>query len=703
MANVVEEERLDTVVPDDVSWLRASFLLPRQSVGIHDVVDRNRSSADDKYVNASLGGNFAVNVPPQFTHIADPRIIGIAEASGTHERPSPMDGLGRYYSEALDDNSQVITLRFGTLQYSSLLGFLSRAYNVSYAKMARSGVGMDSFGYKMGEIAGFAVLAPVIPSIMLIRGALKLIGFGFKAGGGLAQMIFGTTKIPASRYVYMKTGMAAYWATVNHMVNTLAVNMGLIPAATFFDEGKDGTPSKKEGQWSSSLSDEDAKGLPLTDSESANGVSIESFNRLLPGFMRDSKYGGINVRSIIGRAERIRVARAIKINNKLDELLASGAQSELDALTQSYRESWKMWMADDYNNATPENDRADSYGYLRRIVEENISNEKPASTDPETGEELDDDSTNSWVRQFGDAFSIDTLAGANWVTFRVTGDKTVNESFQNDIGESSVAAALKSKTGRSRDAEYGEMAGGISSLALSELSRGFKTKIRETMASMASDIGLGGFGAALGGAYLDFPNMWKDSTANLPKMDYTIELRATYGNKMSVFTDIYIPLCMLLGGTIPLSAGKASYVSPFVCEVYHKGRAQSRLAMIENVSISRGVGNLGWSVDDLPLGIDVTLSIADLTNIIHVPIDHGMGTYDDDSGYSNYLAVLGSLGYIGQTEFLPRFSRRKARFFQDVTNALDPSTWGINAADTLPARSLNHMVKHIGNIVAGNL
>lgn len=709
MTSIVEDERIDTRVPDDISWLRASFLLPRESVDEYDVVDRNRSSADDKYVNSSVGGNFAINMPPQFTHIADPRISGIAEATGSNDRPSPMDGLGSFYSEAIDDNSQLIHMRFGTLQYNSLLGFLSRAYSFNYAKMARNGINAEGFSYEMGKIAGFVVLAPVIPSIMLARGVLKIITTGYKAiGGSLLTLIFGTNKMPGSRYVYLKTGMSAYWATVNHMANTLAVNMGLIPAAQFFSSDSEGKPVQKEGQWSSGLSTEDARGIPLTNADSPDGISLENFNKLLPGFIRDSKHGGINVRAIAGRAEKIRVARAAQLNTQMEKLLNSGARSELDAMTTLYKSRWKMPIVESSNAPVPEEGEFNGgegggYAFLERIVGEDLSRERPPSTDPDDDSVEMTESDDNWgFRTFGDAFSLDTQAGANWVTFKVTGERAVTESFQNEIGESSLAAALKGKTGRTMDAEYGEATGSVLGLLTHDTVKGFKDKIKETVAGLAGSVS-GGLSASLSGAYLDFPNVWKDSTANLPKLEYTLELRATYGNKMSIFTDIYIPLSMILSATLPLSAGKASYVSPFLCEIYHKGRAQSRLAMIENVSISRGVGNLGWSVDDLPLGVDVTITIADLTTVVHAPIDHGIGSYDDDSGYNNYLATLGSLGHVDQTEFFPRFSRSKARFMQDVTNALDPTTWGMNAADWVPSRSINHMIKHVGNIVSGEI
>ena len=149
---------------------------------------------------------------------------------------------------------------------------------------------------------------------------------------------------------------------------------------------------------------------------------------------------------------------------------------------------------------------------------------------------------------------------------------------------------------------------------------------------------------------------------------------------MSMFQNIYVPLAMLLAGALPLSTGKQSYTSPFLVEVHSKGRISCRLGLIESMSITRGVGNLAWTDNDEPLGIDVSFTIADLSTIMHMPINPGQSTlqniaegagswsnrcfiwrcgwrrvlsalaftdsrnFDEDNTFTDYMSVLGSLG-----------------------------------------------------------
>ena len=63
---------------------------------------------------------------------------------------------------------------------------------------------------------------------------------------------------------------------------------------------------------------------------------------------------------------------------------------------------------------------------------------------------------------------------------------------------------------------------------------------------LAQSVGLGGLMALTGRGFVDIPKMWESSSVSMPSMNYTIELRSPYGNKMSLFQNIYVPLAMLL-------------------------------------------------------------------------------------------------------------------------------------------------------------
>ena len=117
---------------------------------------------------------------------------------------------------------------------------------------------------------------------------------------------------------------------------------------------------------------------------------------------------------------------------------------------------------------------------------------------------------------------------------------------------------------------------------------------------------------------------------------------------------------MLLAGVLPRSTGKSSYTSPYYCQFFDRGRVQSKLAMIESVSVTRGTSNLQFDLTGQALAIDVTFDIVDLSTIMHMPISSGglldtpdLGL-DDDNITNDYLNVLAGMDIYSQLYAWPK-------------------------------------------------
>lgn len=194
-------------IPANNDWARLSFVLPvydnNQEVPLDpiDLSNRDYSSARLKYTDSSIGGSNFINPPPQFNRYSDIRDPGFR--NDTYKTTLGIAnynlGMGRYYSEAIDDNNQVIHLSFGHPEFNSLTQFFTGFYNVSAGRLARSGRMDDSIIseilYTSGQIVGLAI-APLflIPYAILGMGYAARIAFSIAPSSSFAALSTALTK-----------------------------------------------------------------------------------------------------------------------------------------------------------------------------------------------------------------------------------------------------------------------------------------------------------------------------------------------------------------------------------------------------------------------------------------------------------------------------------------------------------------------------
>lgn len=602
----------------DVDWIRQAFMLPSSAIREQDRIRRVLTDASFKFTDTTLGGGYAINTPPQFTRYADIKA----------RSRSPFSlGLGRYYSDAIEDNSQYIQMRFGTPQYNSLSNFFINFYNPEAATLARTGRGTSVF-FEFGKALGTVVSLPAQPLIWI---------------GNVFNFLFNK---PVSRFYYLKPAMPSYWSAVNTIVNQVAVNMGIVP--------RNYTPDEE---------------LVMGKGPNYTQADIERFHQLMPDIFR--KEGGVDVYAVASKYQRMWAE-----NKKLVDTILREATNQQDLQE-------RLWAFHNTKlTSTPPAPRFEDY--IQRYTNLSVAT-------PPTGEETGGESTGlhfETLRDFADQTQSEFNYGTDWVTFKVDHTGTTAESFSNSVGESELALKINSMSGASRETRFsladGNVIGGMFSSVVDT--------IRDIGSGVAESLKIHGLAALAGSAFADIPKTWKESTADLPQSSYTIELRSPYGNSMSRFQNLIVPLAMILASALPVSTGRQSYTSPFLCELYSKGRSQVRLGMVTSLSVTRGTGNVGWTQNQEPLGIDISFTVTDLSSVLHMPIKPAISTlggittaiartagaaaaegyeggldaegganlgeriaaaadkstFDDDSAFTDYMAVLGSLGFADQ-------------------------------------------------------
>jgi hypothetical protein len=654
----------------DSSWIRQSFAVGDTNLAAGDVSRRTFTSASLKFTDTTLGGNFEINPPPQFTRTADLR---------SPNRLANSPGMGRYYSEAIDDNSQRIFMRFGVPQFNSLTTFFTGFYNSGAGQLARTGRATGLF-YALGRAVGF-----VVGVMNWLPLAVHMLGVGLR---------FFLQK-PASKFYYLKPSMPMYWSAVQTIVNQIAVNRGIVPR----------------------IGGSDSIASGLGDQYSFDTAAMDAFQQNI-----FTSGGTVNVYAL--------ATRAMRLQHKQTKALEQAASTDELNITTAFTNV----MTQTYGNSPP-----DYLTYLGKWAGTS-SNDGTQSTQgipeatPNTGASTDTsdtaggDSTDSSVEAlsptasdgFTDFLSAEMDDGSEFVCFRVNATGSVGESFSSSTKDSDIANKINSMSSSSRSTEF-DLAGGniAGDTVIGGAVQGILGAAKDFASGVSDSLKISGLAALAGAAFVDIPQQWESSSASLPKASYTINLVSPYGNAISQLINIHIPLAMLLAAVLPISTGKQSYTSPFICELYDKGRCQTRLGIVDEMSITRGTGNLGFTNEGHVMAVDVSFSVKDLSTVMHMPISQAIsftaglsaalggaavagvagavggfalgqivaGTFDEDTVYTDYMAILAGMGLADQ---IYPWRKYKLNLTNQMTNF---STW----------YSWAHFASYLGNTPPGRL
>jgi hypothetical protein len=635
----------------DSDWIRQSLLLPKLAIDQVDMVRRTFSNDYRKFSDTTLGGNPAINPPAQFTRFAD------LKARRFHQVGY---GMGRYYSEVIDDNAVLVHMRFGNATFNSLTGFFGNFYNPDAASWARQGrsAGLSFF---LGELIGFVVTIGFMPYIW---------------AGQLVKFLFGKQQ---TKYYYLKPNMVGYWNAVQMLCNSIAVNHGFIEGVRPEQYGVDVTGN-------------------LTAEDAAQRA------KLLPDIWRVD--GSLDINAVVTKHQRL----ADKQYRKLQKIREEATDSaNLTARWQNFLN--EPILEDEYR---PMNEYIKSYLSLSQgqpSAQAIVEIDSVAATQTETSKAAEAQTKSSFLSEISESVSnyfgdkntkqedtklsdfllAELRDGSQFVSFRVDNPGTVGESFTSSVKESAIASAFNSTSSAADTARFNFAGGNLDDGIIGTMVGAGVQAVKRLVGGILSSVSMQGLAALAGNALVDIPQQWDKSTANLPRMSYTIELRSPYGNDASRFQNLMVPLAMLLAGTLPLSTGTASYTSPFLVELYCRGRAQTRLGIIDSMEITRGAGNIGWTQDGKPLGIDISFSVIDLSSIMHMPLVANYGLLSpftpnglnrmltgDDTVFGDYVAVLSGLGLtdqIYQTKKLKRNFQRTLLDFQDWTSPANFANW----------------------------
>ena len=224
-----------------------------------------------------------------------------------------------------------------------------------------------------------------------------------------------------------------------------------------------------------------------------------------------------------------------------------------------------------------------------------------------------------------------------------------SESFSNTTNTSTFANALSGASGTMREFMFLFGGLGIDAKLMSENAAAVAGSLNQFIRSNLQNAGLKkalnslitGSASVITGANLIFPEIWETSSYN---RDFNLEIVLTspYGDKLSIYLNIIVPMMHLLAFTLPRQATVNSYTHPFLVRCSLPGYFSCDMGIVKELSITKG-GSSGeaWSVDGLPTEVTCNISISDLYNSL------SMSNVHTTKNIWNFLYNTPLIDYVG--------------------------------------------------------
>ena len=251
-------------------------------------------------------------------------------------------------------------------------------------------------------------------------------------------------------------------------------------------------------------------------------------------------------------------------------------------------------------------------------------------------------SSSWWKNFYNDALSL-----SKYVLFYANGSNTsYSESGSNSTGDSQLASSVKTMGQIKREADF--LFGAATNTNdestnydkwSSNLKSNFSVvdKVDQVINRMT-----GTFTSIASGGNVLFPEIWQDSSY---RSSYSVEivLASPYGDKESIFRNIFIPFFCILAFSLPRQCGKQGYTSPFLIQCFSRGFFSCNLGMVDNIDIKKSK----WTVDGYPTEITVSLGIKDLyPTIVASPMTQMNMAFANNTGMVEYLKMMAGVQLI---------------------------------------------------------
>lgn len=683
----------------------------------------------DRYFNvfsSATGDNRYVNPLPQSGPLTDPRYGRMME--------TPEGGMGSTYKEVYENNVTLLTITPGVVQFAGLLSFITNMFNPTAAIIANKGRA-PGLSFYIGQAAGSIAFWPM----QLVSISVQFLAF--------------MADSPKNNFWTVKPAMGAYAMASSGVFNDMSVKLGFI----------DPILPKRNQQQTDPLhglkpdfdNSHNVSALSVLMGSAANADGTVDLLRLVMKGTRKHRVMLAKLKELDNETLRTPSEKLLRGQQLLEEVYFD-PQVYSGSPTQDFIEkemnSVSRYRGDDEGNY-PEQDSAylnknaylnqDSRGAGMNVPAGTNVNETPdpfamqgtadvdlnpvtpgfnpnenqglppigvnANPNLNNGEQFyyeDDPNDRSWAGDIYDLVQTAITGGLDAITWRVDGaNGPVSDSFSNTHSPSALAEKFNSVSKAANDFKF-DIGGGATGIGIVD---GIVNMIKEGVTGVLSGSVIGNIPLALlNNSQVKIADHWDRSTSSLHKENYSMYFDCTYAHPYEQLMKIWVNFALFLPLVAGFSSGGASSTSPFMIKAFCQGRSIIRTGMITQATFTFGSGEKGWTLDRKPLNMRIDFEIADLDDVVSVPIDRSLSVLDltnpsavvqrmltDDTAYNNWLSRLSGMDYLDTVLKYSRINRQLTGIALDMQRSISAENMAAKVSDSVAGDLMRIFTKPI--------
>lgn len=305
--------------------------------------------------------------------------------------------------------------------------------------------------------------------------------------------------------------------------------------------------------------------------------------------------------------------------------------------------------------------------------------------EPHLTENLNSDKHSS-VGQFIDE-TMTTLHDAimndyEYIQFFIDAGGSFSESASNSTQASFIDGALSSLEGMAK--ELYTLAGVTGLETLSDLPNEMMSSADSFIQSTFDGDGeistflrrlTGNAKQIISGGNFIVPEIWSDS-AYAKSYSFTIPLSTPYGNVMSWYINIAVPLAHILAMALPHHLTANTYKMPYLIKGFSPGWFNIEMGIIESITIEKGGNGDAWNAKGLCNEMKITVSIKDLYSTLSVPATYKPAEFMNNTGLLEFLMVNCGLD-LTKPELSDKFQVLTNMFLGRITDTISQTPYDL--------------------------